>query len=687
MQFFNKGQIKQAINKMLMAKPETRHIVQSHQNNPELLNMVIEDLFSDVIEDMYPFKHEPVTPRIFLEDGYYCGKNPRTGTGVAETMYPILKDEFCKVHDINAPYREVVATGGIGFGKSFFMELGLLWHLYLLSCFKNPQKYFGLSQVSKIGIMVISITEKQSKKNIFGAVKEMIKVIDYFKENFYFDDKRASESLQFPNNIEFFNGSSAQSSAIGLNIFSAALDEANFFKVVENSKRGNNPDGMYDEALVLYNSLLRRQESRFLKEGRKPGILYVGSSRMYPNDFTEQRIKLAKEAEDKTTYVLDYNLWKVNRERYSKEEFKIEVGGLNRKSRILDGNETDVVGEVISVPMDFYDKFRKDMDNALRDIAGVAVYSVQPFIGQKEKIQEMFDASIPRIFSVDKATLSSKPQYESVERIVKFRPDNRDKIRYVAMDIGLKKDKLGFAMGYIEDLVTLEREFLNDETQQMQIVKARLPIVKVELLLQVYPEAEFGEVELSRLRFLIFKLKKLGYKIKYGSADGFQSADMQQILRRNGVNFDYISMDKTTEPYETFRTALYENRVKCIYHPVLEDELNRLERNYVNDKIDHPVKGCFVGDTEIEMADGSLIRIDDKDQLVGKMCKTYDINSGNETVSEIKDWKLTKYVDELIELEMENGKKIRCTPDHRFLLKSGIYKRADELNENDDLQD
>ncbi len=119
----------------------------------------------------------------------------------------------------------------------------------------------------------------------------------------------------------------------------------------------------------------------------------------------------------------------------------------------------------------------------------------------------------------------------------------------------------------------------------------------------------------------------------------------------------------------------------------MEDELNRLERNYVNDKIDHPVKGCFIGDTEIELADGSLVRIDDKDKLVGKMCKCYDINNKNETISQVKDWKLTKYVDELIELEFENGKKIRCTPDHRFLLKSGIYKRADELNDNDDLQD
>ena len=37
---------------------------------------------------------------------------------------------------------------------------------------------------------------------------------------------------------------------------------------------------MYDEALILYNSLKRRQESRYLKKGKKPGILYIGSSKL-----------------------------------------------------------------------------------------------------------------------------------------------------------------------------------------------------------------------------------------------------------------------------------------------------------------------------------------------------------------------------------------------------------------------
>jgi len=478
----------------------------------------------------------------------------------------------------------------IGWGKSFFMELGLVWHLYLLSCYKNPQLFFKLSPASKIALTIISITEKQAKSNMFFAIKQMIKQIPYFKENYMFDDKRASESLLFQNGIELFSGSSAISSTIGLNIYSAALDEANFFKNIQNSKRSKESGGDYDEALALYNNLLKRQESRFLKYGLKPGVLYIGSSRQFPNDFTEQRIKIAREVGDTTTHILDYNLWTMCPDKYSTETFLVEVGQLNKKSRILDGHETDISGQIIKVPIDFKSKFHKDLNNSLRDLAGVAVYSVQPFFAQKEYVVKMFDPSIKRIFSVDKATLSPKPEYQVSEKILKTVPEFPDKPRYVGMDIGLKKDRFGFSMGYIESMVYQEKEFFNEETQKMDFVKERVPKIVIEMVLEIYPEREFGEVELSRVRFLIFQLKKLGYNIRYSSADGFQSKDMDQILRRKGINHEYISMDKTTEPYETARQMIYNGNVRCIYHQKLEEEMFLLERDYVNDKVDHPVR-------------------------------------------------------------------------------------------------
>lgn len=669
--------------------PEMEKLFKKYEGNEEMLSQILGETISELIEEENPYRWKPVSPATFLTDPYYLGVNPKTGVGVCETLYPKLFEDFCKIHDKNSTIEEVILTGSIGYGKSFFMELSILWQVYVLSCLKNPQKYFKLAQASKISIMIISVTEKQSKKNIFATVKNMITAVPYFNDNFMFDKDRASESLLFPNNVEVFNGTSAQSSAIGLNIYSATLDEANFFKKVSKSKRAQN-NAVYDEALILYNSLKRRQESRFLKAGRKPGILYIGSSKVYPNDFTARRIKSAKVLAEETgvekTYIMDYNLWAVNRDEYSKEEFQVEIGGMNSRSRILVGNETDVKGKVISVPMDFYDKFYGDIDNSIRDIAGEALFTVMPFIGNKNKIADMWDESIDRVFSVDEATLSPKPKWLAIEYIIRNRKIRHpERPRYVAVDIGLKHDKFGFAMGYIKDMVMIKREYLNHETGNMDFIEERLPHVEIEMILKVKKEEEFGEVELSRVRFLIFQLIKQGYKIRYFSADGFQSADMQQILRRKGIKFEYISMDRTPEPYECLRDAIYQDRLSCIYHQSLEKELNELERDYSKaGKIDHPPHGCFVGDTKIKLLNGKNVEIKN---LVGmKDVELYGCKEDGEVVPVVakKIWE-TKKVNEYLEITLDNGEIIKCTPEHKFMLLDGTYKEAQYLKTTESL--
>ncbi len=591
-------EIKKILLKTLDNEGFVQELLEKYAGNEELILKMIEESFSELLEEANPYKWTPVTPAVFLSDPYYLGKNPDTGIGVCETLHEKLFQDFCELHGPDAEYNEAILTGGIGWGKSFFMEISLLWQLYLLSCLKHPQKYFGLAANTKIAVMIISITEKQGKKNMFSGVKEALKIIPYFKENFQYDDKRAADSLVFPNNIELINATSEHSSSIGFNIYSAALDEANFFKKVANSKRSQDAGDIFDEALVLYQSIRRRLDSRFLKAGSKPGIFYIGSSKVYPNDFTTERInkaiELEKETGKKQCFIMDYNLWKVNRERYSKDEFRIEVGGLNRRSRILEEWDTDIVGEVVHIPMDFYDKFKSDMDNAIRDIAGIGIYTVQPFIGNKAYIGKMFEhgeeMGLQKLFSVDVATLSPKPEFMALEHILNQPIRDPGKIRYVGIDIGLKKDKFGFAMSYIDGMEQVERSYFDAATQTMKVYKEKMPKCVVEMLLSIKKEEEFGEVELGRVRYLIFQLIKKGYKIRMASMDGFQSADFIQILKRNNIETVYISMDKTTEPYETFRTALYEERIASIYHPLLELELNELERDYVRGKIDHNVK-------------------------------------------------------------------------------------------------
>ena len=101
-------------------------------------------------------------------------------------------------------------------------------------------------------------------------------------------------------------------------------------------------------------------------------------------------------------------------------------------------------------------------------------------------------------------------------------------------------------------------------------------------------------------------------------------------------------------------------------------------------KIDHPPKGCFVGETEIETISG-YVCIDEltiKDKVL-----SFNQRTNNDEVVEIVAVKQTKITNELTELTFDNNKTIRCTPDHLFLLKNGQYVQAKDLTEEMELQD
>jgi hypothetical protein len=545
-------------------------------------------------DELNPYEGELITPAEFLNDPYYCGYNPDTGSGIVDTMHLKLQEDFIKMHNPVSGITEAILTGGIGWGKSYILSLGLIWQVFYLSQFKNPQKYFGIAPSAKISIMIISLTEEQSKKNVFFNVKEMLKTMPYFQEKFPYDASKDAKSLLFPKNIELFNGNSSEASAIGLNIYSACIDEANFFRVTRNSKKSKRYGEVYDQAKVLYNSLLRRQESRFLKKNRRPGILYLASSKLFPNDFIEQRITkirtLENEGSKTNAYILDYNLWKVARERYSADEFQVEVSEVKKRARILKGDETDVDGTIINIPMDFYEKFVADLDSALRDIAGIAIYSTQPYLTQREKITTAMKEDMPKIFSVDEASLSMDERISCFEYITGT-IKHPEKPRYVGMDIGLKKDSFGFAMGYIEKMIKIEKEYVDPESGTIKKTYETAPKIVIELVLKIVPAFNVGEVLLSDVRHLIFRLISYGYKITRTSADGFQSVDMAQILKRKGIQHQYISVDRTTIPYDTFKEALYEERIDIVDHPVLREELFSLEKSFESGKVDHPPQG------------------------------------------------------------------------------------------------
>ena len=93
--------------------------------------------------------------------------------------------------------------------------------------------------------------------------------------------------------------------------------------------------------------------------------------------------------------------------------------------------------------------------------------------------------------------------------------------------------------------------------------------------------------------------------------------------------------------------------------------------------------GCFTKDTRIRLADGRNLNFGQliNEQLNGGRHWTFAINTdtGMVEIAEVKKPRLTRKNAELVEVALDNGEKIRCTPDHRFMLRDGIYVQAKNL--------
>ncbi len=98
--------------------------------------------------------------------------------------------------------------------------------------------------------------------------------------------------------------------------------------------------------------------------------------------------------------------------------------------------------------------------------------------------------------------------------------------------------------------------------------------------------------------------------------------------------------------------------------------------------------GCFTGDTKLKLLDGRELSFDELAPEFGpdKPFHVYSVDKkGRITVGVASNPRVTRRGAELLELTLDSGKSIRCTPDHQFMLRDGSYKQARELSDQDAL--
>lgn len=557
----------------------------------------LEPTLYDLVGDI-EYKHRPVDIETFIKDDYFLGKT-------CDALYPRLLEDLQELFE-SGYYHEVILTGSIGWGKTYLASIGICRILYELSCMKDPHRAYGIAPDSNISIVCLSVNETLATKVAFENIATKIDGSGYFNEYFSYD--RTKTELRFPNHIWVAARASTDTAALGLNTIGALIDESNF---MPKPKGAGTRNQIVDRAEVIYNSLKRRMKSRFQELGRLPGSIFIVSSKQTDEDFTAARIR--DSATDPTVFVRDYPLWEVKpKGTYSDEAFYVLCGNEQTPSKILDDKEADRFNRerpegciVIEVPMDFFPEFESDLEGSIRDIAGLSTVAVSPYIQRREKIKDAVDDDLVHPFSTLEFDASKggsfqwgtmvRPRLEKGQggiRVERSRPIlNPDAVRHVHIDPALRNDSLGFCMAHVGGWKSVDRK-----TEDLKLYSEQAPIYVVDLVLRVVPPPG-DEIILGDIRRLIYELSEHGYVITSVSMDQFQSADSIQKLGKKGYTASVVSVDRTPDPYDNLKMALYEDRVRYYPYPPLLKELRELELHFVGGqvrkrrKIDHPAYG------------------------------------------------------------------------------------------------
>lgn len=528
------------------------------------------------------FSEKPASMAEFL-GGEYLGIEKLVRPGLRTALINIFGTTVNPVRISN--YEDALFTGAIGIGKTTFASIALPYMAHWVLCLNDPQEYFELMPGSRIAFMQMSTSEKQAKGVVFGDIFARIKNARWFAENYPYDDKY-SNIIKFPKSIEIIPGGSLETSFEGFNVLGGILDEMDSHKITPEK----------DYADVGYDAINSRIGSRFpifgddgLEAGHKGLMICIGQMKS-GNGFAARKMKQLQKK--KKAYVWQQTIWEsFGWERYTDKK----TGKRNsfwydtKRKKIIPYAMVEMlesVDHIMEIPSTYRDQFETNPEKALRDLAGIPPAASDPFISLVDRIEECRDKWIERHDS------SPSPVGDDAHRILFepwFRSNGDPRKRHIHIDLGISPegDALGMAMGYVEGLVEIEGE--------------TKPYIVFDALMRMHA-APGQEILISDVRRIVYDLKDdRGFRIYSISMDGFQSTDSLQQFRKRKFFSNYLSVDKSTLPYEDLRDAIYERRVEFppyITHLRLGDTntveiavKELMELQYTGKKIDHPPQG------------------------------------------------------------------------------------------------
>lgn len=567
---------------------DTNYIRKILTNEKNLSNEEISELTWLVNAHLY--NERPVTIEEFYSSNRFVHKK-------WPNIYPLWKETLSELYPtpFNAPYNEVLISAAAGAGKTTSATIGVLYDMYKLGCLKDPCQYYGLTPNTMLIFAVFSATGSTAAVN-WQDITTGIEACDWMMEKLV--DKRGLAKkngslvpVEILPGIFIQTGSKFQHS-MGKAIFDGLMDEAAF--------GGNN----LKEAQKTYNELSSRMATRFRsfsKKGFLPGHLFLISSPKEAGDFMQYRIDLAEKNNSKLTLIKkNISSWDANPNNDSDEKFTVYIGSETKEPKIYEEGEQPTIDDLdylIYPPVSYYENFKTDLLGSIMNYGGIATLSDMGLFKQQTALRDSFILQNP--FNTDGGVITlpfekNDKQLMDFCNLEYFRDIRHPEYnRFIHIDAAYSSDSIdvyGLAAGYCVPVET--DKYTNTEMDVTNIQDGDTfsktdRMYFIDFAIGIAPEQN-KEVPLYKVQdFIIYLIKELGYPVACITADQFQSKQTLQNLEVAGFETDYISVDRTRDPYLFLRELVYNKQILLPKNERLHRELSKLRDD--GKKIDHPI--------------------------------------------------------------------------------------------------
>lgn len=669
----------------------------------EILKQLASEGKSDILDDLKysDFEEVPVDIDTFMDDPEYLGNSIwaiDSTTGEKRcTLFPYWRDNLHKIFpdNLTTSCNTLILTGSIGLGKSQQAINVMLYLLYRMLCLKDPYGYYGMMPNDKISFSMLNTSLDTAKGVAWDKLQQMVQASPWFMRHGALNASRTNPTWQPEKHIELLFGSS-NNHVVGRALFCNFSDEVNF------SATSTNVEAQKKKLLKMIGQIDARMISRFGKGTYLPTMNIIASSKDTEQSFLDTYINTKRQNESKTTIIVDEAQWVIRNDKGSPNDpgaFYVAVGDKFLPHELLPQDASEELVEsyrakgyakIIKVPPIYREHFETNLDQALMDDAGISSASTVKFISGK-KLNEAKVENYRNPFAKDVIEVGDNIddylQYANFFDMSAIDPNDISKPLFIHLDMSMgakgKGDKTGIAG------VIIDGKYPSIPGQEESLS------LRYKLLFSVSVKAPRGyNISFIKNQNFIKWLREQGFAVKCITADTFQSAPVLQELTVDGfktetLSVDRVNSDKVCEPYQYLRSAINDRRIK-IYKKcdLLTEELVNLERTSTG-KIDHPTNGCFTGDTKVSLVDGrELTFLELVEEFEnGKQNYVYSFNEKTKVIEPkpIKKAWCTIRNAELVEVELDNGEKIRCTPNHKFMLRTGEYREAKDLLPMDSL--